>query len=107
MTWNGSIAVGGSVIITITAKVNTGTAGQTICNQGTISYDSNADGTNDASGVTDNPAHSGGGRSDRRHRTAGRSFPSRPSPSSVSPLSAWPSPAPLCSSCAAAARPDP
>jgi uncharacterized repeat protein (TIGR01451 family) len=61
VTWNGSIAVGGSVIITITAKVNTGAAGQTISNQGTFSYDSNADGTNDASGVTDNPATPAGG----------------------------------------------
>jgi uncharacterized repeat protein (TIGR01451 family) len=61
VTWNGSIAVSGSVIITITAKVNTGAAGQTISNQGTFSYDSNTDGTNDASGVTDNPATAAGG----------------------------------------------
>ena len=55
VTWNGSIAAGGSVTITITATVDAGTAGQTVSNQGTISYDSNGDGTNDASGTTDNP----------------------------------------------------
>ncbi len=56
VTWNGAIPVSGSVTITITATVKAGAAGQTISNQGTFSYDSNADGTNDASGVTDNPA---------------------------------------------------
>ncbi|HKI02764.1 MAG TPA: M36 family metallopeptidase [Thermoanaerobaculia bacterium] len=55
VNWNGSIAAGGSVTITITATVNAGTAGQTVSNQGSISYDSNGDGTNDAAGVTDNP----------------------------------------------------
>jgi uncharacterized repeat protein (TIGR01451 family) len=54
--WNGTIAAnGGSVTITITAIVNTGTAGSTISNQGTVSYDSNGDGTNDATGGTDDP----------------------------------------------------
>ncbi len=55
VTWNGSIAAGASVTITITATINAGTAGQTIANQGTISYDANGDGTNDTSGVTDDP----------------------------------------------------
>ncbi len=55
VTWNGSIAAGGSVTITIRATVNPGTAGTTISNQGTVSYDSNNDGTNDATAVTDNP----------------------------------------------------
>jgi len=57
VTWNGSIAAsGGTVTITITATVNAGTAGQTISNQGTCSYDSDANNTNDASCSTDNPA---------------------------------------------------
>jgi hypothetical protein len=56
VTWNGSIAASGSVTITITATVDAGTAGQTVSNQGSISYDSNGDGTNDAAGTTDNPA---------------------------------------------------
>ena len=45
--------MGGSVTITITATVNAGTQGSTICNQGTASYDSNNDGTNDATVLTD------------------------------------------------------
>jgi len=56
VTWNGSIPAGGSVTITITATVNAGTTGQTISNQGSTSFDSNGDGTNDTAGSTDNPA---------------------------------------------------
>ncbi len=56
VTWNGTIPAAGSVTITITATINAGTTGQTINNQGTVSYDSNADGTNDATRPTDNPA---------------------------------------------------
>jgi uncharacterized repeat protein (TIGR01451 family) len=56
VTWNGSIAPNsGSVTITITATINAGTGGQTISNQGTISYDSDSNGTNNASAVTDDP----------------------------------------------------
>jgi uncharacterized repeat protein (TIGR01451 family) len=56
VTWNGSIPASGSVTITIIATVETGTAGQTISNQATFIYDANADGTNETTGVTDNPA---------------------------------------------------
>lgn len=56
VTWNGSIPAGGSVTITIIATVEAGTAGQTISNQATFIYDANADGTNETTGVTDNPA---------------------------------------------------
>jgi uncharacterized repeat protein (TIGR01451 family) len=55
VTWNGAIPAGGSVTITIHATINAGTAGSTISNQGTVSYDSNGDGTNDATGSTDDP----------------------------------------------------
>ncbi|HTG32212.1 MAG TPA: IPTL-CTERM sorting domain-containing protein [Thermoanaerobaculia bacterium] len=55
VTWNGSLAAGASVTITINATINAGTGGQTISNQGSISYDANGDGTNDTSGVTDDP----------------------------------------------------
>jgi uncharacterized repeat protein (TIGR01451 family) len=56
VNWDGSLApLGGSVTITITATVNSGTQGTTISNQGTVSYDSNNDGTNDATLVTDDP----------------------------------------------------
>src|SRR6185503_1451508 len=57
VTWNGSIAAGGSVTITITATINSGVApGTTITNQGTISYDSDGNAINDATAQTDNPA---------------------------------------------------
>jgi len=60
VNWDGSLApLGGSVTITITATVNAGTQGTTICNQGTASYDSNNDGTNDATVLTDDPSVGG------------------------------------------------
>ena len=49
-----------AVTITIEATIDEGTTGQ-IVNQGTISYDSNGDGVNDATGVTDDPTVPGGG----------------------------------------------
>jgi len=55
VTWNGSIAAGGSVTITIMASINTGTRGMTISNQGSISYDADDNGTNESSAVTDDP----------------------------------------------------
>ncbi len=58
--WDGSLApLGGSVTITITATVNAGTQGTTISNQGTVSFDANADGTNEATAATDDPAVGG------------------------------------------------
>ncbi|HET9212861.1 MAG TPA: IPTL-CTERM sorting domain-containing protein, partial [Thermoanaerobaculia bacterium] len=55
--WNGTIAAnGGSVTISITATVNTGTAGSTISNQGTVFFDADGNGTNESSVLTDNPA---------------------------------------------------
>ena len=60
VTWNGSLApLGGSVTITITATVNAGAQGTTISNQGTVSYDANNDGTNEASNSTDDPGVGG------------------------------------------------
>jgi len=56
VTWNGAIAGGGSVTITIQALVNNGTSGTTIANQATVSYDSDGNGTNDASRVSDDPS---------------------------------------------------
>jgi uncharacterized repeat protein (TIGR01451 family) len=55
VTWNGPIPASGSVTITINATVNP-TATGTISNQGTIAYDSDANGTNDQNGVTDDPS---------------------------------------------------
>jgi len=60
VTWNGSLApLGGSVTITITATVNSGSPCTTCSNQGTVSYDSNNDNVNDATVLTDDPAVGG------------------------------------------------
>ncbi len=60
VNWDGSLApLGGSVTITITATVNAGAQGTTISNQGTVSFDSNNDGTNDATASTDDPGVGG------------------------------------------------
>ena len=61
VTWNGGLAAGASVTINIVATIKAGTTGQTISNQGTISYDSNGDGTNDATVVTDDPGTAAAG----------------------------------------------
>jgi uncharacterized repeat protein (TIGR01451 family) len=59
VTWNGAILpVAGSVTITITATIDAGTDGQQVSNQGTIAYDADLDGTNEASAVTDDPSTS-------------------------------------------------
>jgi uncharacterized repeat protein (TIGR01451 family) len=55
VAWDGSIPAGGTVTITITATIDQGTAGRTISNQGTVFYDSDGDGSNDATAVTDDP----------------------------------------------------
>jgi uncharacterized repeat protein (TIGR01451 family) len=54
VSWNGAIAAGGSVTITITATITAGFTG-TISNQGVINFDSNGDGSNDATALTDDP----------------------------------------------------
>lgn len=52
VTWNGSIPAGGSVTITITATINAGTDGTPIINQASLSTDSNGDGINEATSVS-------------------------------------------------------
>jgi len=61
VTWNGTIPMSGSVTITITAMIVPAASG-TITNQGTVSYDGDANGTNEATRPTDDP--SVGGASD-------------------------------------------
>jgi uncharacterized repeat protein (TIGR01451 family) len=56
VTWNGAISGNGSVTITIQAAIHDGTAGTTVSNQATVSYDSDANGTNDASRLSDDPS---------------------------------------------------
>ena len=57
--WNGSIPGGASVTIQITAKVNAGTTGVTVSNQGTVDFDPNHSGTNSSSVLTDDPGVGG------------------------------------------------
>lgn len=52
--WNGSIAAGGSVTITIVATIDVGATG-VITNQGTINYDADGNGSNEATRSTDDP----------------------------------------------------
>jgi uncharacterized repeat protein (TIGR01451 family) len=59
VTWNGSIAPGASVTITIPATVNPGHEGATVSNQGTISFDADSNGTNEAMVLTDDPGVAG------------------------------------------------
>jgi uncharacterized repeat protein (TIGR01451 family) len=63
VTWNGTIPVSGSVTITIHATILPAAIGTIVSNQGTISYDSNGDGTNDATAPTDDPSQGGSGDS--------------------------------------------
>ncbi|HEY0553232.1 MAG TPA: IPTL-CTERM sorting domain-containing protein, partial [Thermoanaerobaculia bacterium] len=59
VTWNGAIPAGGTVTITITATILPAAAGSTVSNQATISYDSDGNGTNDATAQTDDPGVAG------------------------------------------------
>ncbi|MEO8276651.1 MAG: hypothetical protein ABI639_10540, partial [Thermoanaerobaculia bacterium] len=57
VTWNGDIPALDSVTITIEATVLSGTAsGTVVTNQGSVAYDSDGDGVNDATTSTDDPA---------------------------------------------------
>jgi len=56
VTWNGSIPASGSVTITISANINGDAGGTTISNQGSIAYDADVNGTNEANRVTDDPS---------------------------------------------------
>ena len=52
VTWNGLVPANDSITITIDATIEAGTENHTIANQGTISYDADGNGTNEASGST-------------------------------------------------------
>ncbi len=57
VTWNGSIPAAASVTIAINASIDANVvSGTTIINQGTINFDADGNGTNEATAVTDNPA---------------------------------------------------
>ena len=57
--WNGAIPAGGTVTITITASIDPGTVGKTLCNQATIAYDADGNGTNESIGFSDDPDEPG------------------------------------------------
>ena len=61
VTWNGALApLTGTVTITITATVkNTVSDGDVVSNQGTISYDADGNGSNEATRLTDDPGVGG------------------------------------------------
>jgi uncharacterized repeat protein (TIGR01451 family) len=62
VTWNGALASGASVTITIQATIDAGVAnGTTITNQAAIAWDGDADGTNESTGVSDDPGIPGSG----------------------------------------------
>jgi uncharacterized repeat protein (TIGR01451 family) len=60
VTWNGAIASGDSVTITVQATID-GAApnGSTISNQGSYSFDADGNGTNESTGLTDDPSIGG------------------------------------------------
>ncbi len=61
VTWDGSLAAGASVTITIQALLEPGVNGGTVVtNQATLSFDADGNGTNEATAVTDDPATGGG-----------------------------------------------
>jgi len=54
IVWDGEIPAGGEVVIVYKATVD-GPEGEEICNQGTVHWDSDGDGTNDATENTNDP----------------------------------------------------
>jgi uncharacterized repeat protein (TIGR01451 family) len=83
VTWNGSIAMGGSVTIIIVATINPEAVGQSIANQGTIRFDGDGNGTNESTAVTDDPAQPAAG--DPTVFVVGGG----PTPTEIPTLSAW------------------
>lgn len=59
VTWNGSVPAAGSVTITINALLNSGAASRVISNQATYAYDADLNGSNESTGVSDDPAVAG------------------------------------------------
>jgi uncharacterized repeat protein (TIGR01451 family) len=57
VTWNGALAAGASVTITIQAVPAAGTLpGQTVTNQGALAFDADGDGSNESTALTDDPS---------------------------------------------------
>lgn len=58
VSWNGSIAAGASVVITIEATIDVDANGA-IANQGVVHFDADGNGTNEATALTDDPTRPG------------------------------------------------
>ena len=54
--WNGPLAAGESVTLSISASINTVPGGTVIANQAPLAYDADGNGTNEAAGLSDDPA---------------------------------------------------
>jgi uncharacterized repeat protein (TIGR01451 family) len=60
VAWNGSIASGGAVTVTVQATVKATTPAETaVSNQGTVRYDGDGNGTNESTALTDDPGEPG------------------------------------------------
>jgi fimbrial isopeptide formation D2 family protein len=60
VSWDGSIASGASVTITVNATINPTVAlGTTVSNQATVSYDADVNGTNESTALSDDPGVAG------------------------------------------------
>ena len=59
VTWNGSVPAAGNVVITINATINSTAPGTTVRNQATYAFDADLNGSNESTGVTDDPTIAG------------------------------------------------
>jgi uncharacterized repeat protein (TIGR01451 family) len=59
VTWNGAIPAAGAVTVTIQATILPAAAGTTVVNQGDVAFDGDANGTNESTVTTDDPAAGG------------------------------------------------
>ncbi len=54
--WNGSVPAGGTVTVTVEARIEPGTVGETLVNQATAAFDEDGDGTSEGTALSDDPA---------------------------------------------------
>lgn len=55
VTWNGSVCVGGSVVVTISTLIDQAGVGQNISNQASFAYDRDLNDSNETTGISDDP----------------------------------------------------
>jgi len=54
--WNGSVPAGGVVTITVEARIEPGTVGETLANQAAVAFDQDGDGLNEGAAPSDDPS---------------------------------------------------